>query len=492
MGWRGKKILLAAAGGVTLLVLAALVLVKFIDVNAYKPGIEEAASKVLGMDVEIAGAMGLVLFPGPGVTMDRVRVTHRGIYILVADRVKVGFRFLPLLRREIRIRELGLMRPVIDLRRRGGGRLDLERYVEKPARRARETLPAALLGVGKVSIARGVLFYSNPRSGSHIALDDIDMTLRNVSLRGEHAPDLLRDASFTGDLAIGRVTSEAFTATALKTGLKGGNGIIGFHPVTMTVFGGTGSGSVVVKTAEDSPFVRAECFLPKIRFEEVLEAFYQGEIMRGEGDFYADLSMKGESVEQMMKSMSGEISLKGGDLVLPHVDLDRFLAKREDEEGREFSLADAGAFLLVGPLGTVFAEGYDFAGAHGGAGGEGTVKRLISHWQLRNGVAEARDVALSTEGHRIAMKGALGFHDGRLEDAAAGRIDELTVALLDPSGCAVLRRKIGGTLRRPGTGGPEALSPVAGPASRPSGEAAEMTVGGECEVFYTGSVAPPR
>jgi uncharacterized protein involved in outer membrane biogenesis len=491
MGRRGKKILLAAAGGVMLLVLIAVVLAKSIDVKAYKPGIEEAASKALGMDVEIDGAMGLVLFPGPGITMDRVRVKHREIDILNADRVKVGFKLLPLLRREVRIREFGLVRPVFDLRRRGGGRLDLERYVERPARRAREALPVSLMRVEKVSISRGELVYSNPRSGSRVALDDIDMTLRDVSLGGEHAPDLFRDASFTGDLAIGKVTSEALTATALKIGMKGGSGIIGFHPVTMNVFGGTGSGSVRVETAGGSTFIWMECFLPKIRFEEVLKAFYQGEIIRGEGDFYAALSMNGESVGQMKRSMSGEISLKGGDLVLPSLDLDRYLAMRE--ESRSFNLADAGAFLLVGPLGTMLAEGYDFSDAPGAVGGgEGTVKRLMSHWQVRNGVAEARDVALSTEGHRIALKGALDFHGDRLDDSTVDRLDDLTVALLDPSGCAVLRQKVRGAYRHPGIGMTDALPSFAGPASHPSGEPEKMVVGGECEVFYAGSVAPPR
>ena len=60
-----RKIALFAAGGiVALLVLAAVALVLFVDVNAHKPWIEAAASDALGMEVRIGGRLGIGFFPG--------------------------------------------------------------------------------------------------------------------------------------------------------------------------------------------------------------------------------------------------------------------------------------------------------------------------------------------------------------------------------------------------------------------------------------------
>ena len=51
-----RKIAAFAVGGLlALLLLAAAALVLFVDVNAHKPRLEEAASDAMGMEVRIGG-----------------------------------------------------------------------------------------------------------------------------------------------------------------------------------------------------------------------------------------------------------------------------------------------------------------------------------------------------------------------------------------------------------------------------------------------------
>jgi len=121
--------------------------------------------------------------------------------------------------------------------------------------------------------------------------------------------------------------------------------------------------------------------------------------------------------------------------VLYGVALDSLLAKIE--EGQSFSLVDAGAFFLAGPLGTVLTKGYDFASIYiETRGGQETIEKLVSKWRIKNGIAEAEDVALSTKRNRVAMKGGLDFVNSRFDD--------VTVAALDEEGCPKFSQKIHG------------------------------------------------
>src|SRR3989337_2008516 len=60
-----RKIALFAGGGLfAILLLTAVALLLFLDVNAHKPRLEAGASHALGMEVRIGGRMGAGLFSG--------------------------------------------------------------------------------------------------------------------------------------------------------------------------------------------------------------------------------------------------------------------------------------------------------------------------------------------------------------------------------------------------------------------------------------------
>ena len=62
-------------GGLLVVVLAALFSVPFfIDWNGYRGVFEEEASKVLGRDVRVGGAVNLRLLPTPYVRFEKVRL----------------------------------------------------------------------------------------------------------------------------------------------------------------------------------------------------------------------------------------------------------------------------------------------------------------------------------------------------------------------------------------------------------------------------------
>ena len=46
----------------------------------------------------------------------------------------------------------------------------------------------------------------------------------------------------------------------------------------------------------------------------------------------------------------------------------------------------------------------------------GVIRKLVSVWKVKNGIAEARDVALASEKQRIAMTGGVNFTNEQFID----------------------------------------------------------------------------
>jgi AsmA protein len=137
----------------------------------------------------------------------------------------------------------------------------------------------------------------------------------------------------------------------------------------------------------------------------------------------------------------------------------------------------------MGPFGPAITKSYNFGSLYEEMqGGKGAIKKVVSIWKIRNGVAEAIDVALATKKYRIAMKGGLNFNDDRFV--------KVTVAVLDKRGCAVYSQKVHGPFRKPKIEEVSIAKSITGSLSNALKDAWKL-LGGECKVFYSGSVAHP-
>ncbi len=144
---------------------------------------------------------------------------------------------------------------------------------------------------------------------------------------------------------------------------------------------------------------------------------------------------------------------------------------------------DVGAFFFAGPLGLVVTKGYNFASISRESGGRSEIRTLVSDWKVERGVAHAQDVAMATNENRIALRGGLDFVDYEFDD--------VTMAVIDAKGCARVQQKIRGTFRNPVVEKPSLLQSLAGPALRLLKKGSDL-LGGQCEVFYAGSVVAPK
>lgn len=467
-----KKVILAMAIVAACLAAAAAGLYLWEKAAPFKPRVQAALSRALGMDVSIKGGMGISLLPGPGVTFKDMDVRSRGTDLLSAGRVRVGLRLLPLLKRKVDLGSVELRDAAVSIEREKDGSYNFERGPEKEKKEK-----AAIPEVGKLAVTGGNFVYTDLKTGLKAEMKGITLRLRDLSLGGEG----LADASLRGSLRCETLKVGRFEASNMRFAVKAEKGVFDLDPIEMDVFGGKGTGSLKADLAAKPHEFDVKYRIAKLRFEDFLGEFSKKKIMKGTMDFAAALAASGNTWDEMKKTLGGKVSLQGEDLVLEGMDLDGLL--REYQKSQSFNLVDVGAYFLAGPIGTALTKGYDFASIYKESlGGQTTVRRLLSDWRVQDGVASAEDVAMRTGRYRLALRGKLDF--------PSGMFDGLTVAVVDGRGCAAVSQRINGPFGDPKVERPNIIESLAGPVLGILKQTGKL-LGVKCEVFYSGSVKPP-
>lgn len=470
-----KIILFSIGGFAALLVLVVVSVLLFADANAYKSRLEAAASEALGMEVRIGGRLAIGFFPGLLVTLEDVHIRNRGTDVGSAREVRLGIDLLPLLRKQARIGTIVLQQPRISIERGRDGKFSFE----KPEA-AGGTFPA--LELTKISLSNGTFLYSDKQSGEEFEAGDCSLDVRRLRLPGGEHPDIMKHLSFAVELACGEIRTKNFAVADLKLSVAGKGGVFEIKPVLMHVYGGQGSGSIRANFSGAVPLYDIHYTLLQFHIEELFRNLSPQKVAEGSMDFSANLSMRGKTVSEMRQTAAGQISLRGENLMLNGHDLDREFSRFESSQN--FNLVDVGAFFFAGPVGLVVTKGYNFASIFQGSGGRSEIRTLVSDWKVEHGVAQAQDVAMATNHNRVALQGGLDFVNERF--------NHVTVALIDAKGCAKVRQKIRGRFQKPVVEKPNVLRSLTGPALELLKKGQRLFPGGECEVFYAGSVAPPK
>jgi uncharacterized protein involved in outer membrane biogenesis len=470
-----KNIIFAIGAFIGLLVLAALALFLFLDVNAYKPRFEAAVSEVFGMEVSVGGHLGISLFPNLLVTLEDVHIRNRGADVATARKARIGIDFLTLLHQGVLIKQIVLEHPSISIERDRDGKFNFE----QPAA-ARGPLPN--LNLAKVSLSHGTLLYTDKQSGEGFEAGNCSLDVSRLQLSERVRPGAMKNLSLAAELACGVLRTKDYAASDLKISVAGQRGVFDLKPLTMRVFAGQGAGSIRADFTGAVPLYHVSYAISQLQIAEFLKTLSPQNIAEGSMDFSAELSMQGEGVNELTQTAQGQIALHGKNLILNGRDLDREFARYESSQ--KFNLVDVGAYFLIGPLGLVVSKGYNFARIFQGSEGRSEIGTFVSDWKIDHGVALAQDVAMATNENRVALQGGLDF----VNDRYSG----VTMALIDAKGCAKVRQTIRGTFQKPVIENPNTLKSLTGPVLRVIKKVKKLFPGGECEVFYAGSVAPPK
>jgi AsmA protein len=371
-----KKVLFVLGGGAVALVLAVVIFALTFNINSYRPRIEAAASGATGLDVRINGKMGLSFFPF-GVSAKDIHVADKGVEILSLENLKLGAKLMPLLKKQLKVTSCELVKPVVTIVKDADGKYNFEGTGKKST----DGGPGAAFSLNELKLSKGALVYLDKKTGEKTEFKDFNLAIKDLSVV-DTSGHIIKNLSFTGNLDCKEVRKKDLKINNVKSPLKAQKGVIYLTPLTMDIFG-------------------------------------------GKGDLYASLTMKEKGSRNLMSSMDGTFSLRGDNLVIYTMDLDKVLSSYDTSQ--KFNLVDLGAFFIAGPLSTVALKGYRYGDVFNQTRGrQGTITQFISHWKIKDGVADATDCALATHHNRVALKGKLNL--------VSERYDNVIVALLDDKG----------------------------------------------------------
>jgi hypothetical protein len=468
--WQRILVVVGALAGLGLVVVAGLAWRLAADA---KPRVESMASEALGMEVTVGGPLTVGVLHGLHLALADVRVRRCGADVASAAEVDFGLELLPLLHQEIRIEAPRLKGLHISVEPGRGEALRVDQ-----ACRADSSISS--FGTTRIVVSDSSLRYTDRASGKYLEATQCAGEISALSLSGGAGRSIANNVALAANVACAQVRTKELTASDVKFAVHGENGIFDFDRISMQLLGGQGSGTVHADYSGAVALYQLRYRVAQIRVDEAFRALSLGTSGQGALDFSAVLSLRGATADEWLRTLTGEASLHGAELKLEVGDLDEKFARYESSQN--FNLVDLGALFFLGPVGVGVTKGLDFARAFQGASGSTTFPLLVSEWHVEQGVAHAKDVAMTTRKNRIALKGGLDF--------VAGQFTEVTVALLDAQGCATVQQRVSGPFLAPQVAQPNVLRSLTGPTRRLLGRARSV-LGGKCEVFYAGSVAPP-
>lgn len=197
-----KRLLIAAGSLVVLFIVALLLIPSFVNVEKYKPEIEQKVSEATGRPFAIRGHLSLSLFPWAGISLSDLHLGNppgfTGPDFLSVKSFEVRVKLLPLLYKDIRVKRFILEGPQVVLERNKSGRANWE-GLGKPAEggppvssapapgKAPESqpkggLPIKNLAVGEFTVSNGSILWIDQTKGERREISDVNLRLRDVSL----------------------------------------------------------------------------------------------------------------------------------------------------------------------------------------------------------------------------------------------------------------------------------------------------------------------
>jgi hypothetical protein len=464
-------------------VFAAIVvlgIVLLVDPNRLKPRVAQAASEAIGFSVAIDGDLGVGLGRGVRLTLNGVRIHDGADEIGTAAAAVVGIATQPLLRGRVRVRDVALHAPRLNVVRDHDGRWNVS-----PPEPPREDpdIPTRI----RVTVADGVVHledrYAEARyvaRGVALEVDPLHVDVPRDDV------GVLERLMLRGGVTVEQLETPALDVRDIDVSVAGEDGVLDLVLRRLELFGGTATGhgrAELLGRGRHRAFVELTAFevgeLYRLLGDDVLEDTEFD--ARGDLNFAVDLALTGDSIAELLASMNGAAWLQGRELVITGADFDEKLSRYETLT--EFRLVDAGALFFAGPLGLLVARGQELAQLFEAPGDETRIRALHAHWDVTDGVALARDVALATDSHRIALKGGLDFPNGRFDD--------VTVAVVDDEGCVLLEQDVTGPFGEPDVDEPTLPEILAEVVFDLLEEVLELLGAADCDVFYDGALSHP-
>ncbi len=209
------KWLVIGFGSFFLLISLSLILIpKFVNVEKYKPYVENKVSEVIGRKVNINGNLNFSLFPWAELSFSNLVIENPNGFkeknFLTIKSFKAKIKLLPLLSKKIQIKEFIIDQPHLFLERKNNGHGNWENIGQKtdktlPKKKLKkikqsvnkENFEIKSLFVNKISIKNAFILWNDDKSGDKKEISDLSFASNNISL--DKPIDFLLTTKINGD-----------------------------------------------------------------------------------------------------------------------------------------------------------------------------------------------------------------------------------------------------------------------------------------------------
>jgi hypothetical protein len=335
-----------------------------------------------------------------------------------------------------------------------------------------------------LSVSKSDIVLLDDRSDDKITVTGLNFALENVSIDERGRQDLIKKISFDGNVSTAKFEAGDYKVSDLSFHSKARNGVFELRSISAGDLHGKEGDSVTIDLTGTIPAFKIQYTESGLPVEEMLRKLSQQEVLKGAIDIEIDLSMKGTSLDEIKETLNGDVIIQGQGLIFHGLDIDDVISKFE--RSQQFDLFDVGSTFFLGPFGPAITKGSQFAQVYSALQKEkdSEIQKVICSWSIKNGVAEAKDVAFKTKKHRIAMVGKLDLVNEQFVD--------VTVAVLDSKGCAVVSQEMHGSFSNPEIKKMNTIEALMGPVTTMLDNTTKILLWKKCKVFYKGSLEHPK
>ena len=474
---RSSKLLLTSVVILILMLGIALVVTKAVLNSAsVKSKIENAVSDTLDMDFKIGGRINLGFFPYLWLAANNISVSLSTDKIASANQIKIDPHLLDLWSLKVHIKNLDIYSPRLKFDQRS-----IEKILSLKGKESNDSHPVESLVIDSFSVSNAKFFYSD--DDTTVDLDAMNFRgggisiIENRKLGIDDIVSFIKAINFTGDVSGGQITSQAFKLEIIKADVNGEKGLLRANPIEMKYFGEQAEISGFLNLRENTHHLQILIEMPELDLEKFLKRSAAKDIIKGMIHLRGEFEAHGADIDELLKEINGNFSIKGQNLILKGIDLDNALDEFKKMKGYGFS--DLTILVTLGPLGVVVSHGDDQLETLEKmmtSTGDSMIQVLVSDWNVVKGVVTAEDVAFSTQRNRVVLKGSL--------DIPNEKFKSVTIAIVDSDGCIVNSETVDGPFQNPEV-------KEAGVLERTVIRPLKRMFKTECELFYDGLVPHP-
>lgn len=406
-----RKLLLGIVGLMALVAVVLLALPYITNLGAIRAQAATAASAVLQRPVTIT-RLSLRAVPSPGLQIEGLDITEKnGVPIVAIEQLITEVKLAPLLQRTLVVDRIIVNRPLVNLTRNPDGSLNLPlpSPSAKPppaGRPAEDGAPPLTLALEETRVENGEVTIKErhmPGAPPLLYLQGLDLTLQNVSLAppdarsGAGAPAALGRLTASGTLAARTVAARTIRAENLRTDLSIKNGVARLDNLSLSLFGGRGSGRLMADMSRAPQRMESNIKLEALRAEKILHAVEPASpaAISGTVSFQEALTMHGTSPDEIMRTLTGTARFEINDGTI----------RKMETLGKILSMLNLKR-LLTGAFPDISREGMPF-------------DKISGTMQFKNGLMTTDDLALHGPSIDVAVKGSVSLPDRRLNLVAS-------------------------------------------------------------------------